>query len=66
MDPASLAAALLGAQNAQTQFVVAAQMIKMNAQADASVVALIDAAQQNAASLANVPDGVGTHLDISA
>jgi hypothetical protein len=65
MDPASLAAAVLGAQTAQTQLAVAAQMVKMNAQADASVVALIDAAQQNIASLANVAAGVGTSLNIS-
>jgi hypothetical protein len=65
MDPASLAAALLGAQNAQTQLAVAATMIKMNAQADNAVASLIEAAQQNIASLANVADGVGTSLNIS-
>jgi hypothetical protein len=65
MDPASIATALLGAQNAQTQFAVAAKMVKMNAQADASVVAMIEAAQQNLSSLANVAEGVGANLNIS-
>jgi hypothetical protein len=40
-------------------------MLKMNAQNAASVVKLIDAAQQSMNSLANVAPGVGTNLDIS-
>jgi hypothetical protein len=66
MDIAALAAALAGAQCAQTQLAMATQMVKMNAQADASVVKLIAAAQQNSSSLANVAAGVGGTLDISA
>jgi hypothetical protein len=64
MDIAALASAMVGAQNAQTQYAVAAKMMKMNAQADAAIAAMIDTAQQNAASLANVADGVGTNLNL--
>jgi hypothetical protein len=38
----------------------------MNTQNAGSVVKLIDAAQQNMNSLANVAPGVGTNLDITA
>lgn len=65
MDVTALASAMTGAQNAQTQYGVAAKMLKMNAQADASIAALIEAAQQNANQLANVASGVGGNLDIS-
>lgn len=66
MDIAALAAALIGAQSAQTQFAVAAKMVKMNAEADAAVVKLIQAAQQNINQLANVASGIGGNLDITA
>jgi hypothetical protein len=49
----------------QTQLAVAAQMIKMNARADAAVVKLVDAAQQNLNQLANVANGIGGKLDIT-
>ena len=65
MDLAALAAALVAAQSSQTQVALATQMVKMNAQADAAVVQLVDAAQQNMNSLANVASGVGGNLDIS-
>lgn len=48
------------------QLAVAARLERMNADDASSVVKLIDAAQQNANSLANVAAGVGTNLDISA
>lgn len=66
MDPASLATALVGAQTGMLQLAVAARLELMNADDASSVVKLIDAAQQNANSLANVAAGVGTNLDISA
>ncbi len=66
MDPASLATALVGAQTGMLQLAVAARLERMNADDASSVVKLIDAAQQNANSLANVAAGVGTNLDISA
>jgi hypothetical protein len=62
----SLIAAALGAQTGLTQLAVAGSMLKMNTQNAASVVKLIDAAQQSMNSLANVAPGVGTNLDISA
>ena len=45
---------------------VAAFMMRMNADAAASVVQVIDAAQQNIQSLANVAAGVGQNVNISA
>ena len=65
MDVSSLAASMVGAQAARTQMSVAAKMLKMNADSAASVVKLLDAAQQNFNSLANVASGIGTNLDIS-
>jgi hypothetical protein len=60
-----LVSGLVGAQTARLQMAVAAKMIAMNASADQSVVQLIDAAQQNIKSLANVAAGIGGNLDIS-
>jgi hypothetical protein len=62
----SLVTAALGAQAGLTQLAVPGSMLKMNTQNAASVVKLIDAAQQNMNSLANVAPGVGTKLDITA
>ena len=62
----SLVTAALGAQAGLTQLAVAGSMLKMNTQNAASVVKLIDAAQQNMNSLDNVDPGVGTKLDITA
>ena len=65
MDPTSLVAAMAGAQMSQVQMAVAAKMLRMNADAAASVVQVIDAAQQNLQSLANVAAGVGQNVNIS-
>ena len=62
----TLVTAALGAQAGLTQLAVAGSMLKMNTQNAASVVKLIDAAQQNMNSLDNVAPGVGTKLDITA
>ena len=62
----SLVTAALGAQTGLTQLALAGSTLKMNTQNAASVVKLIDAAQQNMNSLANVAPGVGTNLDITA
>jgi hypothetical protein len=62
----SLVTAMMGAQTGMTQLAVAGSMLKMNTENAASVVELIDAAQQNLNSLANVAPGVGTNLDIAA
>jgi hypothetical protein len=61
----SLVTAAIGAQTGLTQLAVAGSMLKMNTQNAASVIKLIDAAQQSMNSLANVAPGVGTNLDIS-
>ena len=61
----SLVAAAIGAQAGMTQLAVAGSMLKMNAENASSTVKLIDAAQQNLNSLANVAAGIGRNLDIS-
>jgi hypothetical protein len=65
MDVASIAAAFVAAQASQVQTAVAAKMLKMNADSTANVVKLLDAAQQNLSSLANVASGAGGNLDIT-
>jgi hypothetical protein len=66
MDSVALASAMVGAKAAQTQVAVAAEMMKMNADAAASIVQVLEAAQQNINKLANVAAGVGGTVDISA
>jgi hypothetical protein len=66
MDPTSLITAFMGAQTGMMQLAVAASLTRMNADQGASVVKLIDAAQQNFDPLANVAAGIGTNLDVSA
>jgi hypothetical protein len=66
MDPVSLATALSAAQMGGAQMALAARMLCMNADAAASIVQVIDAAQQNIASLGNVATGVGRNLNITA
>jgi hypothetical protein len=65
MNVASIAAAFIAAQASQVQTAVAAKMLKMNAESAQNAVKLIDAAQQNMKSLANVASGVGQNLNIS-
>ncbi|MGH6742601.1 MAG: hypothetical protein ACREDY_26820 [Bradyrhizobium sp.] len=65
MDPISVVSAVVGAQMSQTQLAVAAAMMRMNANNAASVVQLVNAAEQNIASLANVAAGVGQNLNVS-
>jgi hypothetical protein len=65
MDMASVTAAFISAQAGQVQTAVAAKMLKMNADSASSVVKLLDAAQQNFNSLANVASGIGGNLDIT-
>jgi hypothetical protein len=65
MDVASIAAAFIAQQAGQVQMAVAAKMLRMNADAAANAVKLLEAAQQNFDRLANVAAGVGGNLDIS-
>ena len=66
MDTGALASAFVGAQMAQVQMAVAARMLRMNADAAASIVQVIDAAQENMNRLANVAAGIGGNLDVTA
>jgi hypothetical protein len=66
MNPASLAAAMTGAQLSQAQMAMAAEMIRMNAESAASIAKVLEAAQQNLTGLANVAAGVGRTVNISA
>ena len=65
MSSVSVAAAMSGASAASTQLALAAKMMRMNADAEASVAKLIDAAQQNLQQLAGAAAGLGQNLDIS-
>ena len=65
MDIASLASAFIDAQVGQVQLAIAAKILKMNADQEASVAKLLDAAQANFNQLANVAAGIGTNLDIA-
>ena len=66
MDVGSIAAAFVSMQAGQLQEAVAAKMLRMNADASAGVVKLLDAASQNFDRLANVASGIGGNLDITA
>ena len=65
MDPLSLATALTAAQMGRAQMALAAKMLRMNVDAAASIVQVIDAAQQNIANLSNVAAGVGRNLNLT-
>ena len=66
MDPASIATALVASQMSNVQMAVAARMLRMNADNASAIVQVLDAAQKNLQSLANVAEGVGRNLNISA
>jgi hypothetical protein len=65
MDVSSLAAAMVGAQAGRTQMAMAAKMMKMNADNAASIIQVIEAAQQNLGKLANAAAGLGQNVDIT-
>jgi len=56
---------MVGAQTSSAQMALAAKMMRMSADAAASIAQVIDAAQQNMQSLANVAAGVGQNVNIS-
>jgi hypothetical protein len=66
MDIGALASALIDARLGQLQLALAAKLLRSNADAGASIVKMIDAAQQNIDRLANVAAGIGQNLDVSA
>jgi hypothetical protein len=57
---------MVDAQLSQVQMAIAAKMMRMRADSAASIVQLIDAAQKNMQSLANVAAGVGQNVNIAA
>jgi hypothetical protein len=61
MDVTAVASAMVGAQLGRAQFAMA-KMMKMNADSAASIVQVIEAAQQNLSQLAN---GLGQNIDIT-
>ena len=65
MDVTSLASAFASAQAGKMQLAVAAKMMRMNADSQAAVAQLLEAAQQNGAQLAAAASGLGANLDIS-
>jgi hypothetical protein len=62
----SLITAILGAQTGMVQLAVAARLARMDSDQGSSVAKLIDSAQQNMSSLANVAAGIGSNIDVSA
>jgi hypothetical protein len=62
MDVTAVASALVGAQVGRAPLAIAAKMMKMNADSAASIVQVIEAAQQNLSQLAN---GLGQNIDIT-
>jgi len=62
----SLVSAVMGAQTGMLQLAMATRLERMNADQGASIVKLIDAAQQSMAPLANAASGVGANLDVTA
>ena len=64
MDTA-LASAFIAASAGQFQLGIAGKMLAMNLDAGRSAVKLIDAAQQNIDSLANLSAGIGTNIDLT-
>ena len=66
MNPAVLAAMIMSSQAGLTQLQMATSFERMNADQGASIAKLVDSAQQNMKSLANVTDGVGGNLNVSA
>ena len=65
MDVTSLASAFVSAQTGKMQLAVAAKMMRMNADSQAAVAQLHEAAQQNGAQLAAAASGLGGNLDIT-
>ncbi|GGE99130.1 MULTISPECIES: hypothetical protein [Stappia] len=63
----NVAAAMAGAQQAQMQTVLAAKFMKMNASAEAGIVALLEQNVEATAAAAKAPvaNGVGGKVDIS-
>jgi hypothetical protein len=64
MDTAALASSLTAARMGQTRVALAAEMVRMNAEQAASIVQVLEAAQDNMQQLV-AASGLGTAVDIS-
>jgi hypothetical protein len=62
----SLVSAMVGAQAGNAQVTLAAKFMRENADSASSIATMVDAAAQNAKSLANLAQGVGANLDVHA
>jgi hypothetical protein len=65
MELSSIAASFAASRADATQQALAAEMLKMNLAAQASVVKLLEQAQEMLPSPANLAAGVGGNLDVS-
>ena len=67
MDVMAMVSSMLAAQTGALQTKIAATLLKQNMDAEkATVLTLLGAGQEGAASLANVAPGIGGNLNISA
>ncbi len=66
MDPAALAAALVGAQAGQLQMAIAARIMKINADQSSSIVQLLEGTTQSAGQSASLAAGIGGNVNITA
>ena len=64
MGVAGLATAIMSSQGGLKQAQLATSFMRMNADRGASIANLVDSAQQNLKSLANVSPGTGSHLNV--
>jgi len=64
MNPAAVVAVISGAQASSAKMVMAAKMLRMNAYASGLGAKIVESAQQNLKSLANLADGVGKNVNI--
>ncbi len=65
MDPTNLVSGLIASRMAEIQLAAAARIMRTGAGAGSAVAKLVDAANKNASSLANVAAGIGRNLDVS-
>jgi hypothetical protein len=66
MGSDAIASAFVGVQAARLQVAAAAKMMTMNAQAEGAIVLVLEAAQDNMRSMANLAAGIGGNLDLTA
>jgi hypothetical protein len=66
MDPATIAAAMTGAQASSAQMALAAKLLRMNADSAGMIAKIVESAQANLKSLANQANGVGQNVNIVA